>query len=118
MLEVCLQYASYASPLVRASVISEAAVFQARRRRNLIAAREWLAATPETFLREIPWLKTRAEAAMLEAQGNIPAALEKLDEAEKMMRASTNEIRREMSLRSLKRWQAELKMQVATTALV
>lgn len=117
MLEVCLQYANYASPLLRASVISDAAVFQARRRRNLIAAREWLAATPESSLREIPWLKTRAEAAILEAQGNVPAALEKLEEAEKMMRACTNEARRQMSLRSLGRWQAELKMQVAGTVL-
>ena len=114
MLEVCLQYANCASPLLRASLMSDAAVFQARRRRSLILAQQWLAATTES--REIPWLKTRAEAAILEAQGKIPAALEKLEEAEKMMRASTNEVLREMSLRFLGRWQAELKMHLATSA--
>jgi len=114
MLEVCLQFANYTSPLVRASLMSDAAVFQARRRRNRVLAQEWLAAVPES--REIPWLKTRAEAAILQTQGNIPAALEKLDEAEKMMRASTNEARREISLRFLQRWQAELKMHLVTSA--
>ena len=116
MLEVCLQYANYTSPLVRASVMSDAAVFQARRRRNLMLAREWLNATPES--REIPWLKTRAEAAILEAEGNIPGALEKLDQAEKMMRASTNQVLRKMSLRFLERWQTELKARLEATALV
>lgn len=45
------------------------------------------------------------------------AFLKKLDEAEQMMRASTNEARREMSLRFLQRWQAELKMQLASDCL-
>lgn len=116
ILEICLQYATYASPLLRAALMSDAAIFQARRRRNLVLAQEWLAATPEA--REIPWLKTRAEAAILQTQGNIPAALAKLDEAEKMMRASTTEARREMSLRFLRRWQAELQEELATAALV
>jgi hypothetical protein len=114
MLEVCLQFANYTSPLIRASLMSDAAVFQARRRCDLVLAQEWLAATPES--REIPWLKTRAEAAILQTQGNIAAALAKLDEAEKMMSENTNEARREMSLRFLRRWQAELKMQRATSA--
>jgi hypothetical protein len=117
MLEVCLQYANYTSPLVRASLMSDAAAFQARRRRNLALAQEWLDATPDSS-GEIPWLKTRAEAAILQTQGNIRAALEKLDQAEKMMRASTNEARREMSLRFLQRWQADLKKELATSAHV
>lgn len=114
MLEVCLQFANYTSPLVRASLMSDAAVFQARRRRNLVLAQEWLAATPES--REIPWLKTRAEAAILQTQGSIPAALEKLEQAETMMRANPNEARRTISLRFLERWQAELKTQLVTSA--
>lgn len=94
--------------------MSDAAVFQARRRGNLVLAHEWLAATPES--REIPWLKTRAEAAILQTQGNIPAALEKLEQAEKMMRANPNEARREMSLRFLERWHNDLKMHLVTSA--
>ena len=116
MLEICLQYASYTSPLVRSSLMSDAAVFQARRRRNLVLAQEWLDATPESSSGEVPWLKTRAEAAILQTQGNIRAALEKLDQAEKMMRASTNQARREMSLRFLERWKGELKKELATPA--
>src|SRR6185437_6486604 len=115
MLEICLQYASYTSPLVRASLMSDAAIFQARRRRNLVLAQEWPDATPDSS-GEIPWLKTRAEAAILQTQGNIRAALEKLDKAEKMMRASTNEARREMSLRFLERWKRELNKELATSA--
>jgi hypothetical protein len=115
MLEICLQYASYTSPLVRASLMSDAAIFQARRRRNLVLAQEWLDATPDSS-GEIPWLKTRAEAAILQTQGNIRAALEKLDQAEKMMRASTNQARREMSLRFLERWKRELNKELATSA--
>jgi len=115
MLEICLQYASYTSPLVRASLMSDAAIFQARRRRNLVLAQEWLDATPDSS-GEIPWLKTRAEAAILQTQGNIRAALEKLDQAEKMMRANTNQARREMSLRFLERWKRELNKELATSA--
>jgi len=110
MLEVCLQYANYASPLVRISLMSDAAVFQACRRRNIDLARQWLAVIPES--REIPWLRHRAEAAILEAQGDIPASLKKLDEAEQLIRATPNEARREISLRFLQRWQSELRAQL------
>ncbi|HEX7285253.1 MAG TPA: M50 family metallopeptidase [Candidatus Angelobacter sp.] len=111
MLEVCLQYSGYTAPVVRHALMTDAAVFQARRRRNPEVAQQWLAELPKTP--EIPWLRPRAEAAILEAQGDLPAAIKKLDETERLILAAPNQAQREISLRFIHRWQSELKAQLA-----
>ncbi len=110
MLEVCLQYTNFTSRLIRTALVSDAAVFQARRRHNIELAKQWLADVPES--KEIPWMRTRAEAAVLEAQGDLPAALKKLDETEKLILVTPNQVRREISLRFIQRWQGELREQL------
>jgi hypothetical protein len=57
---------------------------------------------------EFPWMRPRCEAAILEAKGDIGGAMKKLDEIEKLILAVPNEALREMSLRGLRRWSAEL----------
>jgi hypothetical protein len=110
MLEICLQYTNYTSPLIRHALMCDAAVFQARRRHNVGLAQQWLADVPES--KEIPWLRVRVEAAILEAQADLPSSLRKLDEAEKCILATPNQARREMSLRFIQRWQGELREQM------
>ncbi len=95
------------SPSVREGLMSDAAVFQARRRGRVDSAEKWLAAMPEKT--QIPWLRPRAEAAICEAQGNIQGALRVLDDVEKAILAESNQTLREISLRFLRRWQCELR---------
>jgi hypothetical protein len=44
----------------------------------------------------------------LEARGDLPAALRKLDEMEKLVLAAPNQWVRETTLRGVRRWKAEL----------
>ena len=53
-------------------------------------------------------MRPRCEAAILEAKGDIGGAMKKLGEIEKLILAVPNEALREMSLRGLRRWSAEL----------
>jgi hypothetical protein len=107
LLEACLRNASVAAPSQRTGLITDAAVFQARRRKRIDLAEQWLADLPPKL--EYPWLPLRGQAAILEARGDIAGALRKLDEVEKLLLAVPNQALREMSLRNLKRWKAELK---------
>ncbi|HEY4675770.1 MAG TPA: M50 family metallopeptidase [Candidatus Angelobacter sp.] len=106
LLEVCLRHSSLASPVQRQGLASDAAVFQGRRRRRTDLAEQWLADVHQEA--DFPWLRPRAEAAILEAKGDLEAARGKLDEVEKLISASPNQALREMSLPNLKRWKAEL----------
>jgi hypothetical protein len=105
-LETCLQFSGYASPLMQKALMSDAGVFQARRRRRVDLAEQWLAAMPEEV--EIPWSRTRVEAAILEAEGDVQGALTKLEEAERLILATPNQALRESAHRSLLRWKSEL----------
>lgn len=106
LLETCLRFSAYARPAVREALMSDAAVFQGRRRRRPDLAEKWLAAMPETI--QPPWLRTRAEAAMLEARGDIGGALAKLDAIAAAIAAVPEETRRLILQRSLSRWRSEL----------
>jgi len=106
LLETCLRHADLAAPSQRQGLASDAAVFQARRRRRIDLAQQWLAELPQKI--EFAWLRPRAEAAILEAQGDLDGARTKLDEVEKLIGASPNQALREMSLRGVRRWKAEL----------
>jgi len=114
MLETCLRHSNLAAPSQRHGLAVDAAVFQARRRKRADLAQGWLAELPART--EYPWLRPRAEAAILEAQGDFAGARKKLDEVEKLISASPNQAIREMSLRNLQRWKSEL-LAVPKTAL-
>jgi hypothetical protein len=106
LLETCLRHSNLAAPSQRQGLAVDAAVFQARRRKRADLAQGWLAELPART--EYPWLRPRAEAAILEAQDDFAGALKKLNEVEKLITASPNQAIREMSLRNLQRWKAEL----------
>jgi hypothetical protein len=105
-LETCLRYSSFTAPPVREALMSDAAVFQARRRGDPGLASQWLAAMPEKT--EFPGLRLRAEAAILEAKGEMASALRKLDECGQALLRVPNPTQREMALRFLNRWRSEL----------
>ena len=69
LLETCLRLSSCVAPAMREALMSDAAVFQARRRKRPDLAEQWLAAIPATSPQS--WLRPRAEAAMLEANGDF-----------------------------------------------
>jgi hypothetical protein len=106
MLETCLRLSSTVAPAVREALMSDAAVFLARRRKRPDLAEQWLAGMPATT--PPSWLRSRAEAAVLEARGDIVGAVGKLDECEKAIRAVPDETNREMLLRGLRRWRSEM----------
>lgn len=105
-LETCLRHSSLVAPAQRHGIITDAAVFQARRRRRIDLAEQWMADLPQKT--EYPWMRPRCEAAILEARGDLPGALGKLDEMEKLVQANPNQALREITLRNLRRWKAEL----------
>jgi hypothetical protein len=106
-LETCLTYSSYARPVVREALMSDAAVFQARRRKRVDLANQWLreipTATPES------WFRSRAEAAILEAEGNVTGASALLAERERAILALPKSTQRDALLRLLERWKSELR---------
>jgi hypothetical protein len=105
-LETCLRHANLATPSQRQGLMSDAAVFQARRRKRTDLAEQWLADIPEKG--EYPWMRLRCKAAILEAKGDTAGALNKVDEVEKMILAVPNQALKEISLRGLRRWKSEL----------
>jgi len=105
-LETCLRHSSLVAPTQRQAIMVDATVFLARRQRRVDLAEQWLADVPQKT--EYPWLRPRGEAAILEAKGDIGGALEKLDEVERLVLATPNQALREMSLRNVRRWKAEL----------
>jgi hypothetical protein len=109
MLEVCLADSSHAAPVVRTALMSDAAVFQARRRGRADLAEQWLADMPATT--PVLWLRTRAEAAILESRRNLEGATRKLDECEQAVLSLPlpTEEQRQMLLVALRRWRSELR---------
>jgi hypothetical protein len=106
MLETCLRYAGHVAPAVREALSSDAAVFQARRRRRPDLAEQWLAGIPAGT--QYPWLRSRAEAAILEGKGDVEGALRKLAEVEAAILSLPDNAQRGASLRLLERWKTEL----------
>jgi hypothetical protein len=106
LLEICLTHSSCVSPAMREALQSDAAVFQARRRKRVDLAEQWLADIPNKT--QTPGARLRAEAAILEAKGDIKAALSKLDDYEAAILTIPAPSQREMSLKNLQRWRSEL----------
>ncbi|HKB34899.1 MAG TPA: M50 family metallopeptidase [Gemmataceae bacterium] len=105
-LETCLAHSGHAPPVVREALMSDAAVFQARRRKRVDLADQWLAAMPARTQHR--WFRSRAEAAILEAKGDTAGALDKLTEVEAAIRTLPASAQRETLLRLLARWKSEL----------
>ncbi len=105
MLETCLRYASHSPLVLYQALMSDAAVFQARRLGRADLAEQWLADIPGTTAH--PRLRTRAEAAILEARGDVIGALGKLDDFEQAIVVLPG-WQREYFLRLLRRWKSEL----------
>jgi len=95
---------------MREALMTDAAVFQGRRRRRVDLAEAWRAGLPERT--EVPWLPDLAAAGVLEARGDVAAALDALDRARQKIGAESNRLRRQVSLRSLERWQRDLRSEV------
>jgi hypothetical protein len=110
-LETCLRHSGLAAPSQRHAIITDAAVFQARRRRRIDLAEQWMADLPAKT--EYPWMRPRCEAAILEARGDLAGALKKLDEMEKLVLVAPNQWVREITLRGLRRWKSELQATLA-----
>jgi hypothetical protein len=106
MLETCLRFSSAVAPAVRAALMSDAAVFQARKRKRPDLAEQWLVEMPATTPQL--WLRSRAEAAVLEAHGDFEGAVRKLDECEKAIRVLPSATQREVLFRGLRRWRSEV----------
>jgi hypothetical protein len=106
LLETCLRLSTCVSPAVREALMSDAAVFLARRRKRADLAEQWLEGIPATSAQS--WLRSRAEAAVLEAHGDIQGSIRKLGEYETAIRALPDATQREVLLRGLRRWRSEL----------
>jgi hypothetical protein len=76
LLETSLRHVRYAPPPFRAAIVSDTAVFQARRRNRPDLALAWMHDLPADAQ---PGLRARVEAAVLQAQGQPAAAAAKLD---------------------------------------
>ena len=98
--------AGHAAPILSESLMSDAAVFQARRRKRTDLADQWLAGIPVKT--QHSWFRTRAEAAILEAKGNVDGAVRKLAEVEAAILALPRNALRNTSLRLLERWKSDL----------
>ncbi len=82
-------------------------LFQARRRRRVDLAQQWLGDIQKKP--EFLWLAARAEAAIQEAKDDPEGALNKLDQVEDTILALPNEAQWEPSLRALRKWKSELR---------
>jgi hypothetical protein len=107
LLEICLRYSAFASPMLREVVQADAGVFQGRKRRRADLAEQWLADLPAKT--QFPSLRERVEAAILEAKDDIPGALYKLGEVRSAMAALPDRRQRAVALKAIERWSAELK---------
>jgi hypothetical protein len=105
-LETCLAHSGHVPAVVREALMSECAVFQARRRKRPDLAEQWLTAIAANTAHR--WLRSRAEAAILESKDDIRGARGKLDEVEAAFLSFPRNPQRENLLRLLQRWRSEL----------
>jgi hypothetical protein len=105
-LETCLAASARCAGITREALICDAAVFQARKKRRADLAREWLNDLPAKP--RMPDLRLRIGAALLEAEGDPGGALAKLSEIEAILQKVSNPWQRQISLRLLARWRADI----------
>ncbi|HEY6305397.1 MAG TPA: M50 family metallopeptidase [Candidatus Angelobacter sp.] len=103
LLEIALQHSNCAPRSSRENLFCNAGIFQATKRANVELARQWLAEIPETTLS--PWLRPWTESAILDAEGNVQGALQKVDEVESLLRVRYPG---KPVSKSLQKWRSEL----------
>jgi hypothetical protein len=86
--------------------LSDAAVFQARRRKRADLAEQWRADIPVTT--PSPWLRARAEDAIVEAKGDVGGALGMWADVVAAIATVANKCQRGILLQLLQRWRSEL----------
>ena len=107
LLEASLRFSGHAPAPFRMALMSDAAAFQSRRRQRPDLALAWTNDLPA----DAPaWVRTRSEAAVLQAHGEPAAAAAKLDECAQAIATlpMPSEEQRRMAIRLLGRWKAEL----------
>jgi hypothetical protein len=105
-LETCLTYCRFTSSKGREGLYISASVFQALRRGCTDLAAQWLADVPAKT--QTPGLRLQAEAAILEAQGDVEQAMFKLGESKAATAMIADPSLRAVALASLERWEKEL----------
>ena len=114
LLETALQYYPYTWLPWKQELMVHAAVFQATRGGRVDLAEQWLKDLPQKL--QIPGLREQAEAAILEGRKEPEAALAKLGQSEKAIAGMPHGFERDQKLRSVARWQNELKTRVAASS--
>jgi hypothetical protein len=110
--EVALRYSAGETPAIREAMMNEAVMWHARRSKRLDLAERWLADMPSKS--RLPWGRAPAEAAVLEARGDAEAALRKLDEYERVMRAVFEGRAGAAMATLIERWRSEVRAGPAT----
>jgi hypothetical protein len=114
LLETALQYYPYTWLPWKEELLVNAAVFHATRGGRVDLAEQWHKDLPQKL--QIPGLREQAEAAILEGRKEPEAALAKLGQSEKAISGMPTGFERDMQLRSVVRWQNELKARAAATS--
>lgn len=105
-LETCLRRSSRAAHGLRQALMSDAGVFQARRRRRADLAEAWL--TDLSRHASPAWLVLRVEVSILEARGEVEGAARKLEAIEELVAQLPGRRQRDWLLTLLNRWKSEL----------
>jgi len=103
LLETSLQYSSSLPPVLHESLLCEAGIFQASKRKRTDLARAWLADLPKKSKHLV-----RLEGAILETEEDFPGALGKIDEVVAETLNRPDRPSRATSLRLLREWRSEV----------
>lgn len=105
-LESSMAHGRLAGPALREGFPFQAAIFQARKRKNVALAKEWLQDAPQKLM--VPAMRLNAEAAIFEAEGHIDEAVKKIEESMALARAIKEDSRRKVTIMLLEKWKAEI----------
>lgn len=114
LLETALQYYPYTWLPSKEELLVNAAIFHATCGGRVDLAEQWLKDLPQKL--QTPGLREQAEAAILEGRKEPEAALAKLGQSETAISGMPPGYERDIQLRSVVRWQNELKARVAATS--
>ena len=114
LLETCLQHASVATPSLREQLIANAGIFQAERRKSIDLAEQWLGDLPATL--KVPYCRLMVEGAILESQGDFSGALQKVDEIETIIVATTKPKQQQTAFKPFAKWRSDLEQKRASAS--
>jgi hypothetical protein len=106
LLDLALQHSGRGEPAVRLSLLSDAGVFQARRRKRIDLAKAWLAELPPPVA--AAWLGERIRVAIAEAEGDVDGAARRLEARERELVAVRDPVQRTQMVTLTRRWRSEL----------